>query len=120
MAIILTKKKKKVITMEDINCTKEKQSRSKTKTMLTAFFDVEGRMHHEFLSKGSAFEMQSVSNHVTDVCQYVASGPQQCGVPSGPKCWGVLGQAYVVGSKSFRPDQLFKVTEIKQLCYFST
>ena len=27
---------------------------------------------------------------------------------------------YVVGSKSFRPDQLFKVTEIKQLCYFST
>ena len=23
------------------------------------------------------------------------------------------------GSKSFRPDQLFKVTEIKQLCYFS-
>ena len=25
---------------------------------------------------------------------------------------------YVVGSKSFRPDQLFKVT--KQLCYFST
>ena len=28
--------------------------------------------------------------------------------------------AYVVGSKSFRPDQLFKVTEIRQLCYFST
>ena len=27
---------------------------------------------------------------------------------------------YVVGSKSFRPDQLFKVTEIKQLGYFST
>ena len=27
---------------------------------------------------------------------------------------------YVVGSKSFRPDQLFKVTEVKQLCYFST
>ena len=27
---------------------------------------------------------------------------------------------YVVGSKSFRPDQLLKVTEIKQLCYFST
>ena len=27
---------------------------------------------------------------------------------------------YVVGSKSFRLDQLFKVTEIKQLCYFST
>ena len=27
---------------------------------------------------------------------------------------------YVVGSKSFRPDQLFKVTEINQLCYFST
>ena len=26
----------------------------------------------------------------------------------------------VVGSKSFRPDQRFKVTEIKQLCYFST
>jgi hypothetical protein len=27
---------------------------------------------------------------------------------------------YVVGSESFQPDQLFKVTEIKQLCYFST
>ena len=27
---------------------------------------------------------------------------------------------YVVGSISFRPDQLFKATEIKQLCYFST
>ena len=27
---------------------------------------------------------------------------------------------YVAGSKSFRPDQLFKVTEIKQLCCFST
>ena len=27
---------------------------------------------------------------------------------------------YVVGSKRFRPDLLFKVTEIKQLCYFST
>ena len=27
---------------------------------------------------------------------------------------------YVVRSKSFRPDQLFKVTELKQLCYFST
>ena len=27
---------------------------------------------------------------------------------------------YVVGSKSFWPDQFFKVTEIKQLCYFST
>ena len=26
---------------------------------------------------------------------------------------------YVVGSKSFRPDQHFKLTEIKQLCYFS-
>ena len=27
---------------------------------------------------------------------------------------------YVVGFKSFRPDELFMVTEIKQLCYFST
>ena len=27
---------------------------------------------------------------------------------------------YVVGSKSFRPDQLLKLTEVKQLCYFST
>ena len=32
----------------------------------------------------------------------------------------VVSEWYVVGSKSFRPDQLFKVTEIKQLCYFST
>ena len=31
-----------------------------------------------------------------------------------------LPTIYVVGSKSFRPDQLFKVPEIKQLCYFST
>ena len=29
-------------------------------------------------------------------------------------------KAYVVGSKSFRPDHLFEVTEIKQICYFST
>ena len=27
-------------------------------------------------------------------------------------------EGYVVGSKSFRPDQLFKVTEIKQICFF--
>ena len=27
---------------------------------------------------------------------------------------------YIVGSKSFRPKQLFKVREIKQVCYFST
>ena len=33
--------------------------------------------------------------------------------------YAVFGM-YVVGSKSFRPDQLFKVTEIKQHCYFST
>jgi len=26
---------------------------------------------------------------------------------------------YVVGYKSFRPDQLFKVTQTKQLCFFS-
>jgi len=26
---------------------------------------------------------------------------------------------YEGGSKSFQPDQLFKVTEIKQICYFS-
>ena len=28
----------------------------------------------------------------------------------------LIENTYVVGSKSFRPDQLFKVTEIKQLC----
>ena len=38
-----------------------------------------------------------------------------CALPLGAN---VL--TYVVGSKSFRPDQLFKVTEIKQICYFST
>ena len=27
---------------------------------------------------------------------------------------------YILGSKIFRPDQLFKVTELKQLRYFST
>ena len=47
-----------------------------------------------------------------------------------PETWGASHQPsayitlrtelYVVGSKSFRPDQLFKVTEIKQLYYFST
>ena len=35
-------------------------------------------------------------------------------------CIKLHGVTYVVGSKSFRPDQLFKVTEIKQICYFST
>ena len=34
--------------------------------------------------------------------------------------WSPELRTYVVGSKSFRPDQLFKVTEIKQFCYFST
>ena len=29
-------------------------------------------------------------------------------------------ETYAVGSERFRPDQLFKVTEIKQLSYFST
>ena len=38
---------------------------------------------------------------------------------SYPAC-NAHAPCYVVGSKSFRPDQLFKVTEIKQLCYFST
>ena len=33
---------------------------------------------------------------------------------------GRATDVYVVGSKSFRPDKLFKVTKIKQLCYFST
>ena len=37
-----------------------------------------------------------------------------------PRARGVTPDIYVVGSRSFRPDQLFKVTEIKQLCYFST
>jgi len=32
---------------------------------------------------------------------------------------GVQEVPYEVGSKIFRPDQLFNVTEIKQLCYFS-
>ena len=34
--------------------------------------------------------------------------------------WCAICILYVVGSKSFWPDQLFKVTEMKQLCYFST
>jgi len=38
--------------MEDIiTYTKQKQIGSKTETRLTAFFDVEGVVHHEFLSK---------------------------------------------------------------------
>jgi hypothetical protein len=31
-----------------------------------------------------------------------------------------VGITYIVESKSFRPDKLFKVTEIKQISYFST
>ena len=34
--------------------------------------------------------------------------------------WNLASCTYVVGPKSFRPNQLFKVTEIKQLCHFST
>ena len=36
------------------------------------------------------------------------------------RSYSVTEFIYVVGSKSFWSDQLFKVTEIKQLCYFST
>ena len=32
----------------------------------------------------------------------------------------IMTSVYVVESKSFRADRLFKVTEIKQFCYFST
>ena len=32
----------------------------------------------------------------------------------------LVRKIYMVRSKSFRPDQLFRLTEIKQLCYFST
>jgi len=35
-----------------------------------------------------------------------------------PTAWISLS-TYEGGSKSFRPDHLFKVTQIKQLCYFS-
>ena len=46
-------------------------------------------------------------------------------VPNGtevryPQNSGVARDKAEALSKSFRPDQLFKVTEIKQLCYFST
>ena len=37
-----------------------------------------------------------------------------------PEAKSDLRISYVLRSKSFRPDQLFKVTEIKQLCYSST
>ena len=53
--------------------------------------------------------LQSVRRHSTVVLTVTTNGMQ--------KLHTVM---YVVGSKSFRPDQLFKVTEIKQLCYFST
>jgi len=54
--------------MEDITTyAKVKQIGSKTKTMLTAFFIVEGLVQCEFLSKGSAFKKPSVSNHATYV-----------------------------------------------------
>ena len=47
--------------------------------------------------------------------------PDTCfGHTRGHSQGGALQRMYVVGSKSFRPDQLFKVTEIKQICYFST
>ena len=35
-------------------------------------------------------------------------------------CGHRVNDTYVVGSRSFPPDQLFKVTEIKQICHFST
>ena len=38
----------------------------------------------------------------------------------GEKKYLQVSLIYVVGSKGFGPDQLFKVTEIKQFCYFST
>ena len=51
------------------------------------------------------------------------NGPQSQSGCSGEEK-NVSGPAgnrtYVVGSKSYRPDQLFKVTEIKQLRYFLT
>jgi hypothetical protein len=40
----------------------------------------------------------------------------QQAVPSGVP---FSNTRYVVGSKRFQPDQLFKVTEIKQRCYLS-
>jgi len=41
-------------------------------------------------------------------------------IPSLLVCYAcTLVDRYVVGSISFRPDQLWKVTEMKQLCYFS-
>ena len=40
--------------------------------------------------------------------------------PTARKVFGPKEYKYVVESKCFRPDQLFKVTEIKQRCYFST
>ena len=50
---------------------------------------------------------------------WICRNMQKCGLCKETRLWYILW-SYVVGSKSFRPDQLFKVTEIKQLCYFST
>ena len=51
-----------------------------------------------------------------------AGHPQQWNSGSSDKLYlsNKIKTLNVVGSKIFRPDQLFKVTEIKQICYFST
>ena len=49
---------------------------------------------------------------------YGQDGKESCVQEGTGNRFNRLLEKYVVGSKSFRPDQLFKVTEIKQLCCF--
>ena len=59
----------------------------------------------------------SFLKHFSSMLSKISASPSQ--QPQRHVSKGVkLSRMYVVGSKSFRPDQLFKVTEI--ICYFST
>jgi len=62
----------------------------------------------------------SVPHGVTVSCERYTLGFPVCyGVRAMSLQLAAASYIYVVGSISFRPDQLWKVTEMKQLCYFS-
>ena len=71
--------------------------------------------------KDISFMLQTLQlsflKHFSSMLSKISASPSQ--QPQRHVSKGVkLSRMYVVGSKSFRPDQLFKVTEI--ICYFST
>jgi hypothetical protein len=78
---------------------------SNVKTMLIAFFDAEGLVHHKFLRQRltisdclhnrSATPSRCSSSKTASqmIFRYLASAPRQCTMPRGPECHGILGQA---------------------------